>query len=432
MSIEPWGRFPKIPQKGLHPSWPEEVRKYGLEYQDKGYLPFGNGRSYGDVCLAESQNVIVSRGLDRFMAFDREDGTIRVQAGITLGDILEIVVQAGWFLPVIPGTRFATVGGAIANDVHGKNHHVKGTFGRYIRRLWLVRDGKQLECSPTNNSDLFRATIGGLGLTGFITEAEISLMPVSNGDIDVTTHRFNCLRDFFTLADEYDRTHEYGVAWIDCLSHGDETGRGVYFAGNHARYRSTNSFNGSSVTFPFTPPISLVNRVSLRAFNQLYWHTKPTQPKQERVPYLNYFFPLDGIQNWNRMYGVKGFQQYQCVIPLSDAHDVMSEILKTISDAKSGSFLAVLKRCGDMQSPGLLSFPMEGVSLALDFPNTEKTVPLFDQLDEIVESARGRIYPAKDAHMSSSFFRASYPDWSLLESFRDKSICSHFWRRVLA
>ncbi|WP_281423881.1 FAD-binding oxidoreductase [Oceanobacter mangrovi] len=432
MKIESWGRYPKLPQKGLFPDWQQQIAAMLNAASDGRFLPFGNGRSYGDVCLAESGQVLVSRGLDRFIKLDREQGFVRVEAGLTLGEILAVIVPLGWFLPVVPGTRLATVGGAIGNDVHGKNHHVRGTFGCHVRRLWLWREGQLLECSPAVNNELFRATIGGLGLTGIIVEAELALMPVQNGQIDTVTHRFDRLEEFFSLAQQYDVSYEYGVAWIDCVSRGSQRGRGVYFAGNHARYRSEIDIQQRQLNFPLTPPVSLVNSLSLKAFNEFYWHTKPAHPKAGRASYLSYFFPLDGILHWNRMYGRAGFQQYQCVIPLANSEAAMAEMLESISASGSGSFLAVLKQCGEVESPGLLSFPLHGTSLALDFPNGRKLGRLFQRLDDITRAADGRLYPAKDAHMTAADFQQAYPQWQQLEALRDPAICSHFWRRVSA
>lgn len=430
MSIESWGRYPKLPQQAIYADWTDQLSSLQATQLKDGFLPFGNGRSYGDSCLADSGTVLVMKGLNRFIRLDTESGVLRVEAGLTLGEILSVIVPRGWFLPVVPGTRLATVGGAIANDVHGKNHHVRGTFGNHISRLYLWRDGQKIECSPTQNSELFCATIGGLGLTGVILEAEIALMPVANSQIDTITHRFDRLEDFFTLADRYDKSHEYGVAWIDCLRRGKGSGRGVYFAGNHAKYESEIITRQQQFTFPLTPPVSLVNRLSLKAFNELYWHAKPVRPATTRVPYLGYFFPLDGILHWNRMYGRAGFQQYQCVIPKVNAEGAMADILQAIASAHTGSFLAVMKQCGAIASPGLLSFPQEGTSLALDFPNVGKSTVLFKRLDDITRAAGGRLYPAKDAHMSASDFQRAYPHWKQVEMLRDPAICSHFWRRV--
>lgn len=423
-----WGRYPAHLQHPITPQWRDEVPDTCLKHQPG--LAFGNGRSYGDVCLASNNRVLDMRQLNGILHFDRVSGTIRAEAGITLYDLLSVIVPAGWFLPVVPGTGLATLGGAIANDVHGKNHHRNGTFGCHVSRLALFRNGSIVECSPVEQPQLFAATIAGLGLSGVILWAEIRLQPVQTSQMDNITERFQNLSEFFTLADRYDPSHEYGVAWIDCLASGSQRGRGVYFAANHARYSDDSTWHKRPLCMPLTPPLSLVNQWSLKAFNFAYWHTKPAKPKRSRVAYQPFFFPLDSIHHWNRMYGPKGFQQYQCVIPRTTEQDAIAELLKQINDARQGSFLAVLKRCGQQPSPGLLSFPIEGTSLALDFPNPHRLESLFNRLDRIVREAGGRLYPAKDAHMQGSDFRHFYPQWEQIEACRANDINSHFWHRV--
>jgi FAD/FMN-containing dehydrogenase len=423
-----WGRYPAYPQQAEGIQWRDQIQDC-LDTFHPG-LPFGQGRSYGDVCLASNDRVLEMSGLRRVIQFDRNTGIIRAEAGISLNDLLAITVPAGWFLPVVPGTGLATLGGAIANDVHGKNHHRNGTFGCHILRLCLFRQGAILECSPTLNAELFQATIAGLGLTGFILWAEIRLQAVNTAHMDGITERFDRLQRFFELADQYDDSHEYGVAWIDCLASGSQQGRGVYFAANHARYAESDKWQKRPLNMPLTPPFSLVNPWSLQAFNQLYWHTKPARPSISRQAYPPFFFPLDSIGHWNRMYGPRGFQQYQCVIPGASEQPAIAELLSQIGRSRQGSFLAVLKRCGTSQSPGLLSFPMPGTSLALDFPNPHRLEPLLQRLDQIVREAGGRLYPAKDAHMSADDFRRDYPAWQQVEQWRAHDIQSRFWARV--
>lgn len=427
-SLQSWGRYPALPQQGIRPFWPDEMQACIAQHNPG--LAFGNGRSYGDVCLAANNRVLDMRQLNRIHHFDTTSGVIRAEAGTTLYDLLSITTPAGWFLPVVPGTGYATLGGAIANDVHGKNHHRNGTFGCRVERLALYRGGDILECSRSDHPQLFAATVGGLGLSGIILWADIRLQPVTTSQMDCVTERFQSLDDFFALADRYDLSHEYGVAWIDCLASGQQRGRGVYFAANHARYGTEHEWHSRALTMPVTPPVSLINQWSLRAFNFAYWHTKPAKPAVSRVPYQPFFFPLDSIQHWNRMYGPKGFQQYQCVIPTTSERDAIPELLEQISNARQGSFLAVLKRCGDILSPGLLSFPLQGTSLALDFPNPYKLGPLFERLDHIVREAGGRLYPAKDAHMKPADFRHYYPQWEQVEACRAREFNSHFWQRV--
>jgi len=429
-----WGRYPRAPQTAHASTWQSDLPAlHAAVTQAHGStLAFGNGRSYGDSCLAASDQVLHMGSLDRFIHTDWQHGIIRVEAGITLAQILAVAIPHGFFLPVTPGTQFATVGGAIANDVHGKNHHLRGTFGRHVSRFGLLRHGQeQLTCSPTENIELFCATIGGLGLTGVIQWAELQLMPVKASQINSTVVRFANLAEFFTLSAELDHQHEYSVAWIDCLAKGTDTGRGVFIVGDHARYGSLDLDERSRLSVPLTPPISLINNLSLRAFNSTYWHMHPAQRSQRRSAYEPFFYPLDRIHHWNRIYGRNGFQQYQCVIPDANAEVAMRELLGAIADSGQGSFLAVLKRCGDIASPGLLSFPLPGTSLALDFPqSSELEKNLFPRLDSIVRTAAGRLYPAKDAHMTGSDFRQAYPAWEQLEALRDPSLMSRFWKRV--
>jgi FAD/FMN-containing dehydrogenase len=396
-------------------------------------LPYGNGRSYGDSCLAASDQVLHMRSLDRLIDADWNHGVVTVEAGITLAEVLAVAIPRGWFLPVTPGTQFATVGGAIANDVHGKNHHVRGTFGRHVRSFGLLRHGQpQITCSPGANSSLYSASIGGLGLTGIIHWAQLQLMPIRASQIDTNTVRFANLAEFFSLADELDDKHEYSVAWVDCLAKGADTGRGVFIVGDHAQYGSLEVGKRARLSMPLTPPVSLINKLSLGAFNNLYWRVHPSQRTQGRSAYEPFFYPLDRILHWNRIYGRQGFQQYQCVIPSANAEAAMGELLRAIAESGQGSFLAVLKRCGDVRSPGLLSFPMPGTSLALDFPQSEHLENVvFPRLDDIVRAAGGRLYPAKDAHMSGADFRQAYPAWERLEALRDPSLMSRFWSRVI-
>ncbi|WP_341523658.1 FAD-binding oxidoreductase [Pseudomonas sp. G.S.17] len=429
-----WGRYPLTPQNGHACNWIDDLTAHakGVIAEHQTSLPYGNGRSYGDSCLAASDQVLDMRALNRFIRADWDKGIVRVESGVTLAQILAAAIPHGWFLPVTPGTQFATVGGAIANDVHGKNHHLRGTFGSHVMRFGLLRhrDGA-LMCSPGENARYYAATIGGLGLTGIISWADLQLMPIRASQIDSTVVRFANLTEFFSLSTELDHLHEYSVAWIDCLAKGANTGRGVFIVGDHARYGSLEVGNRSNLKIPLTPPVSLINNLSLRAFNAIYWRAHPGQRTPKRTPYEPFFYPLDRVRHWNRIYGRSGFQQYQCVVPEGNAEVAMRALLDAIADFGQGSFLAVLKRCGDIASPGLLSFPMPGTSLALDFPHSDELINrLFPRLDAIVREAGGRLYPAKDAHMSGSDFRQAYPAWERLEALRDPSLMSRFWKRV--
>jgi FAD/FMN-containing dehydrogenase len=399
-------------------------------------LPFGNGRSYGDSCLNAGGALLTMRTLDRFIAFDRESGTLACEAGLLLDELLRVAVPAGWFLPVTPGTRFVTVGGAIANDVHGKNHHVAGTFGCHVRRFELLRsDGRRLLCSPTENAEWFGASIGGLGLTGVITWAELGLRRIPGPWLDLETIRFGSVEEFFSLCGASDRDWEYTVAWIDCAHRSrGRLGRGLFQRANHtAASPRSRGRPPRRLSVPIAPPVSLINALTLRAFNTLYYHRQRRERERTVEHYERFFYPLDGILHWNRLYGRRGFYQYQCVIPLSASREAATELLARIAASGQGSFLAVLKLCGSSPSPGLLSFPLPGVTLALDFPNRgARLARLFAQLDEIVAGAGGRLYPAKDGRMPGELFRDGYASWREFQRFIDPRFSSSFWRRVVA
>ena len=431
MDYASWGRYPKATPAAVYRAhWTDEDLPSGSH----SLLPYGNGRSYGDSCLNDGGALLDMRGLDRVLNFDRSMGTLRCEAGVLLADILSLVVPMGWFLPVTPGTRFVTVGGAIANDVHGKNHHRTGTFGQHILCLALRRSDQGIVlCSPTGNAELFHATVGGLGLTGAILWADIRLRPIANSAVDSESIQFASLEAFFDLSEESDRDYEYTVAWIDCLARGKSLGRGLFMRGNHAApQKRPPSPPRKTHTFPIEPPFPLVNAWSLRVFNSLYYRKQMARMQRAITHYEPFFYPLDGILHWNRMYGHQGFFQYQCVVPSDSAKESIRALLETIATAKSGSFLAVLKVFGDRRSPGLLSFPRPGATLALDFPNQgQRTLDLLDNLDKIVASSGGAVYPAKDARMSGKHFRQYYPRWEEFQLHIDPCFSSSFWRRVM-
>jgi len=403
-------------------------------------LPYGNGRSYGDSCLNVGGALLPTRALDRFIEFDAERGLISCEAGVLFDEILRLSVPAGWFVPVTPGTRYVTVGGAIANDVHGKNHHIAGTLGRHVARFELLRsDGQRLMCSPTENAAWFAATVGGLGLTGIITWAEFQLRRIPGPLMQVETLRFANLDEFLALHSDSDRDFEYTVAWVDCLGQGRHLGRGLLQRANHASATAsagkssvahTSGKHARGLNVPLSPPFSLVNSTSLRLFNTAYYHwPRATRSLQS---YESFFYPLDGIQNWNRLYGARGLYQYQCVIPCARGRSGTAALLEGIARSGLGSFLAVLKVFGSLPSPGMLSFPCEGITLALDFANRgERLERLFAELDDIVAKTGGRLYPAKDGRMPGPLFRSGYPAWEAFTRFIDPRCSSSFWRRVM-
>ena len=432
MSYQSWGGTKKtahnvIPLFWKEDSFPETERKLAL--------PFGNGRSYGDSCQNDGGVLLDMRKLNRFLSFDRRTGILRCEAGVLLSEILSFAIPQGWFLPVTPGTKYVTVGGAIANDVHGKNHHRSGTFGCHVLRFEILRsDNSRILCSPSDNKDLFSATIGGLGLTGVILWAEIALKPIASPLIRSETIQFGDLSEFFALSEESDQDYEYTVSWVDCLGQGKSLGRGLFMRGNHS-FTHTIFPEWCHIrkirNFPAIPPFSMVNALTLRAFNTAYYRKQVRRHSEKLVFYDPFFYPLDGIGHWNRIYGRKGFYQYQCVIPKDEGEFPIRDLLSEIARSGEGSFLAVLKHFGTIPSPGLLSFPRRGITLALDFPNKgQKTLNLFERLDEIVVSSGGAVYPAKDARMSGKSFRRFFPGWEKFLKFKDPGLSSDFWRRV--
>lgn len=429
MTIRTWGRLPFVTGPAIFVRDADELPALLRQRQRPG-LAYGNGRSYGDVALTSEGPLWCMRGLDHFLAFDDATGLLHCEAGVTLQEINELVLPRGWFLPVTPGTQFATIGGAIANDVHGKNHHRRGNFGNHVRRLRLLRtDGSEHLCSASAEPQLFAATLGGMGLTGIIVDAEIQLMKAPGAWLDVENITFDNLDEFFTLAEESEAEWEYTVSWIDCQA----SGRGIFSRGNHTSVQPAQQLpSRRPLRVPVTPPISMINALSLRTFNPLYFHLNRRRQGRSVQHYRPFFYPLDNILEWNRLYGPKGFYQYQSVVPVRDARAATAEMLKSITDFGTGSPLAVLKTFGKMASPGMLSFPMEGTTLALDFPNLgEKTRRLFARLDAIVREARGRIYPAKDARMPRDLFIAGYPRLGEFLPWRDPGIQSSMAERLL-
>lgn len=428
-----WGRIPASrPKRIVRPTSGREL----LPDHDTNapFLAYGNGRSYGDVALNNAGTLIDTRSLDHFLYFDPATGIVACEPGVLLADILRLAVPQGWFLPVTPGTQHVTVGGAIANDVHGKNHHVAGTFGQHVLDLELARsDGAARVCSRRENSPWFAATVGGLGLTGLITQARLQLKRISSAFMAVDTHRFDNLNTFFELSAASEPDYDYTVAWVDCSATGARLGRGWFMRANHcpAMGQPHAASPKAGPNFAVTPPFSLMNRATLAPLNTLYFHRKRRRCFQAIQHYQRYFYPLDRIRNWNRAYGPAGFYQYQCVVPPAQAHAAITELLQRIGQSGQGSFLTVLKVFGDKPSPGLLSFPRPGTTLALDFPNRgQQTLQLLDALDEVVMAAGGAVYPAKDARMSAAAFQRYFPRWREFSDYIDPAFNSDFWARV--
>ena len=428
--VQSWGRLSSEPHKVVRLHDPD-VAESRIRSENPG-LPYGMGRSYGDVCLNPGGTLWHTRGLDRFISFDEDEGVLTLESGVLLKEIQDLMVPRGWMLPVTPGTQMITVGGAIANDVHGKNHHIQGTFGHHLRNIRIVRTtGEIIDCGPQHREEWFRATIGGLGHTGLIQKASIRLRKVAGPWLTVETIPQDSLDDFFRINSESEPCWEHTVSWIDCLS--STPGRGIYLRANHSlESHSKVRANDRCRRMPFTPPVSLVSPWTLKPFNFAYDRMNRLRKGLSLQYYESYFYPLDKLLEWNRMYGPKGFFQYQCVVPLKDGKGAVAEMLRTIARSKMGSFLAVLKTFGDQPSIGDLSFPMEGITLALDFPNQgDQSKKLFSRLDQILKDAQGRIYPAKDARMSPDLFRSGYPSLGHWLKFRDPGINSGFIRRML-
>ncbi len=409
--IANWGNFPVIESDDRLFSFDNELRK--IHDQFTHYIPRGNGRCYGDASLS-SQTITTTR-YDKVLFFDVNLGVFDCQCGITLDRILEITVPKGWFLPVTPGTKFITVGGAVASDIHGKNHHIDGSFSNHVQELdVLVPSGVILNCSPEKNADLFKATCGGMGLTGLITRVVFKLKKIETSYITQKQIKAANLEEMLMLFEKY-KNSTYSVAWIDCLQNGKNFGRGILMLGEHAKENELplkykrlplSLPSKRQIRLPFYLPSFILNKVTVKLFNTFFYNKNLRKEINNVVSYEPFFYPLDSILDWNKGYGRNGFIQYQFVLPL-ESKEGLIKILKTISKKGLGSFLAVLKVFGKQDS--LISFPMEGYTLALDIPVSKKLFPILDELDELVISSGGRLYMSKDARMKASVLENGYP-----------------------
>jgi FAD/FMN-containing dehydrogenase len=425
-----WGRYPKTAHRHVHkPAWNDQVPEILRAAVPGSLLPYGLGRSYGDSCLNAGRELIDCRRLNRILGFDESTGMVRCESGVSLSDILDVFLPKGWFLPVTPGTRFVTVGGAIANDVHGKNHHCAGTFGAHVRQIGLHRSNDGLIiCNSEENSDMLHATIGGLGLTGVIAWADIQLKRVAGPWIDAESIPFQSLDNFLDLSRESNDRFEYTVAWLDCFA--GKNARGIFFRGNHSPERGKEFHRNRSPKLRLALPAWMLNRYSVRAFNTTYYKIYSARRGPAVVSYDSFFYPLDSIRQWNLLYGKQGFLQYQCVIPETNVAAV-EELLDRIARSGMGSFLGVLKQFGSAPPAGMLSFPRPGLTIALDFAmRGERTLKLMQSLDEVVQQSSGAIYPAKDARMCPALFDTSFPRWRGFAPYIDPKMSSSFWRRV--
>jgi len=428
-AVGSWGRLRRAEHFVV--SLPDrESAGYLISSARRPGLAAGMQRSYGDVSTNEAGTLWDCRRLDKFIAFDEHSGVLTCESGVLLRDIQATFSRRGWMLAVTPGTAMVTVGGAIANDVHGKNHQTQATFGNHVLHLTLLRtDGEAIQCSLRENPDWFHATVGGLGLTGVIVSATLQLKRVPGPWIQAEDIVFESIPEFFELSRASEAEYEYTVSWIDVTTDGGR--RGIFTRGNPVA-ASKREPEHRRLSFPITPPVSLVNRLTLPAFNHAYFRLKAAQARKHIEHYRSFFYPLDAVRDWNRMYGSKGFYQYQSVIPRRDAQEATRAMLTECSRAGAGSFLGVLKTFGDVRSLGMLSFPEPGTTFALDFPqHGQHTAALFARLDSIVRSCGGRLYPAKDARMPPDMFQDGYPRLEQFVNFRDPGISSDLSRRLL-
>jgi len=409
--IANWGNYPVIESNEEYFSFPEQLQE--LLSRDASFIPRGNGRCYGDASLA--QTTISTLKFDKILSFDKSTGVFECQSGLTLDQILEVIVPAGWFLPVTPGTKFITVGGAVASDVHGKNHHIDGSFSNHILEMEIVLASKEsLVCSPQIHPDLFEATCGGMGLTGIISRVKFQLKKIGTSFIRQKQVKASNLEELIRLFDQYNH-YTYSVAWIDCLKKGKDFGRSILMLGEHASPEDLNEKQKQDplqlpkkkqINFPFNLPSWVLNSFTVKAFNFLFYQKNLKREINNVIGYEPFFYPLDAILHWNRGYGKNGFVQYQFVLPL-EAKKGLIEILNAISDKGLGSFLAVLKVFGKQES--IISFPREGYTLALDFPVKSGLLEFLDELDQIVLRYGGRLYMSKDARMKPEILRRGYP-----------------------
>lgn len=429
-AIQSWGRVGRRHHQVARPRSLGELG--GADRGKEGLLAVGNRRSYSDVCLADGGRLVDMTGLDRFRSFDPHTGILVAEAGVTIDAVLQAFVPRGWFVPVTPGTRFVTLGGAVANDVHGKNHHRAGTFGCHVEQLRLERsDRGSVLVRPDDEDGLFRATVGGLGLTGVITEVAVRLHRIGSAMLDVDSRACGNLDELCDGLAQGDDAFQHNVAWVDCTAGGRNVGRGLLSRGNWREAGPLEPHRAPRRAMPTDRVDGLLNPLTLKLFNSAYHWLGRAKAGRSVVHYEPFLYPLDSILNWNRLYGRNGFFQYQCVIPDAAGREPIRRLLAEIARAGEGSFLAVLKRFGDRPSPGLLSFPQPGLTLALDFRNRgPDTLRLLERLDAIVSEADGRLYPAKDLRLPREAFVRGYPRLQEFAGFVDPACQSEFWKRM--
>ncbi len=427
-SISSWGRLSANRHQVITiTSHHQAVEAVSTKSGQSG-LPFGRGRSYGDVCLNQNGVLWSTQGLDRFISFDAKTGRLHCEAGVLLGDIQRFFSPRGWMLAVTPGTQYVTVGGAIANDVHGKNHFSQGSFGHHIHALTLLRtDQTLIQCSATHESKWFTATIGGLGLTGLILHAVIQLQKTPNLGFQVETIPYQTFEEYFHLTATSLHNWQHTVSWVDGQS--KQRLRGLFMRANPVNDPCPHPAKQRVFTMPFTPPLSIVNRLSSYLFNNVYFSVKNKQTSL-CIDYQSFFYPLDKLSHWNRLYGPKGFFQHQCLIPSDCSQEALPALLQTA--AKHGTSLAVLKTFGQLNSLGMLGFTSSGVTLSLDLPHQGHTTKqCLARLDHIVRDHGGRIYLAKDACMNKDIYTVGYSRTHEFSRYRDPGISSDLSRRLM-
>ncbi|MCL6576965.1 FAD-binding oxidoreductase [Kyrpidia sp.] len=418
VSLSGWGRYPVQRCRVYRPESLRALKEVVVSGEERSVLARGLGRAYGDAALNEGAGVILQTRRNRFLNFDEAAGVLRCEAGVSLAEILDVFVPRGYFLPVTPGTKFVTLGGAIASDVHGKNHHKDGSISNFILDFdLLTADGEIVRCTPRENADLFWATVGGMGLTGVILRASLRLVPISSSYLRVDYFKAKNIDEAFEVFEATDEQYQYSVAWIDCLAGGRSLGRSVLMRGNHVpaealpeKLRGEPLATGKKgkLAVPFDFPSVTLNYVSIRAFNALYYRVSKGTPGVV-VHYDPFFYPLDSVLHWNRLYGRRGFLQYQVVFPFETSREGLIALLERLAKDRRSSFLAVLKRFG-AEGPGLLSFPRPGYTLALDIPFRDAGLFGFlREMDEWVLRMGGRVYLTKDAELAPEIFEAMYP-----------------------